>query len=153
MANTFFPITMYGYEVIVPKDGKYSVNDENPEYEFMEDEYENDVPDDIGDMFLNNSKIGYYFGNIPDVSLQENCGMCLLLTDGTVAESETRAYYINGHYGIFLGVIITPEMTISDVSISFNQLREQIETNECLKKLDLDGPIFISGVDVSELLS
>lgn len=152
--DSFSPIIMYGFEVVVPQDGKFSSEDIDPEEPFIEDEYDCGIPNEIGDLFINNSKIGYYFGNIPHVTLTETCGLCLLMTSGTIAENETYQYYLNGTYGIFLGVIITPEMTPNEIDNSLQQLKEQIKNNSVLQKLVLsENPTFISGNDMSEYAS
>jgi hypothetical protein len=147
--ETFSPIILYGYEVIVPSDGKFTPEDKDPDEDFLDD----NVDDAIADMYLEYSPIGHYYRNIPEVVLPDNCGLCALQTNGTVAESETHRRYLKGNYGLFIGVIITPDMTMSEIYTTYDRLKQLMDRNQILGKLSVTNhPIFIAGADVSNLL-
>jgi len=147
--DTFSPIVLYGYEIIIPNDGKFAPEDPDPDDEFLDDEED----DKIADMYLNNSVIGYYYGNIPNVTLPDKCGLCVLLTNGSIATSETHRNYLKGTYGLFIGVIVTPDMTMGEIADSHKHLLQYMNENEILKKINVNSsPIFIAGTDVSHIV-
>jgi hypothetical protein len=146
---------MYGYRVTVPDDGKFSSNDPCPDDTVMDDEYdtEDDIPDEIYDMYINNSKIGYYFNNIPKINLAENCVLTILMTECSVAVNESHNKYLRGSYTMFMGVVISPDMTPHDVNVAINLLNRQIATNVVLHELDIsESPVFIAGHDMSQFI-